>query len=443
MSIGTFDPGLKEDAGLAPFAAGARESKLFASVSRALAPVLFAVVWLAATGTAFAQCTGAGAPSNTETKCLTAVAIPGGLTSFDISFVNPERSEYYLADRTNKGIDIIDTASNTFKKRIFSSAFPFAGIQADNNHSGPDGVVARGRCLYTGDGDSTLKVFDIDVGEHGELLQRVDTGASPKTRLDEMALSGDGHFLLAVNNAANPPFATLFPVDDDSCTVGTGFKIEADPSVIPADNQGLSIEQPTWVELTHRFVVSVPTTINNPTANCSYGSVNPGNPPCSGAILVIDPTHPVTPVPLADTISLINCGPNGATVGPHGNVMVGCTPGNQPTNLETTIINAKTHNYVDVGNLTGSDEVWYNRGSNRYYTGSNRNPGGAVLGVVDGTTNFLVETIPQSPGSHSVAADSRRNEIFVPENATGPVSAGICGGSNGCVAVYSAPSTDE
>jgi hypothetical protein len=46
MSIGTFDPGLKEDAGLAPFAAGARESNLFASVSHALAPVLFAVVWL-------------------------------------------------------------------------------------------------------------------------------------------------------------------------------------------------------------------------------------------------------------------------------------------------------------------------------------------------------------------------------------------------------------
>lgn len=98
MSIGTFDPGLKEDAGLATFAAGGRESNLFASVSRALAPILFAVVWLAATGTAFAQCTGAGAPSNTETKCLTAVAIPGGLTSFDISFVNPERSEYYLAE---------------------------------------------------------------------------------------------------------------------------------------------------------------------------------------------------------------------------------------------------------------------------------------------------------------------------------------------------------
>lgn len=414
---GTFDKGFQTGAWLAAVAV---------------------VLWLASAGTAFAQCTGAGAPSNTETRCLTAVAIPGGLTSFDISFVNPDRAEYYLADRTNKGVDVIDTSTNTFKKRIFSAAFPFAGIQADNNHSGPDGVVARGRCLYAGDGDSTLKVFDIDQGPNGTLLQRVDTGAVPKTRLDEMALSGDGRFLLAVNNAADPPFATLFPVDDDSCTVGAGFQIEADPSVIPS-GQGLSIEQPTWVQLTQRFVVSVPTTANNPTPTCSYGSVNPGNPPCSGAILVIDPANAVTPVPLADTIRLVNCGPNGATVGPHGNVMVGCTPGNQSTDLETTVINAKTFNYVDVGDLTGSDEVWYNSGSNRYYTGSSANPGGAVLGVVNGTTNFLVEKIPQSPGSHSVAADSRRNRIYVPENAVGPVSLGICGAQTGCVAVYAAP----
>jgi hypothetical protein len=126
--------------------------------------------------------------------------------------------------------------------------------------------------------------------------------------------------------------------------------------------------------------------------------------------------------------------------------MVGCTPGNQPGDNETTIINAKTFKYVDVGNLSGSDEVWYNRGSNRYYTGSSGNPaslGGPVLGVVDGTTNFLVEKIPQSPGSHSVAADSRRNEIYVPENKVGPVSAGICGSSNGCVAVYKARRNDE
>jgi hypothetical protein len=174
---------------------------------------------------------------------------------------------------------------------------------------------------------------------------------------------------------------------------------------------------------------------------------------------VIDPTNLVNPI--GKIVPLIHCGPNGATVGPHGNVMVGCTPGNQPGDNETTVINAKTFRSVDVGNLTGSDEVWYDAGSGRYYTGSSAMTGGAVLGVVNGVTNFLLETIPQSSRSHSVAADRQRHEIYVPQAApfavvgiggdtTGPtkdgiggVGAGICGTTNGCIAVYIAPGTGD
>jgi hypothetical protein len=66
--------------------------------------------------------------------------------------------------------------------------------------------------------------------------------------------------------------------------------------------------------------------------------------------------------------------------------------------------------------------------------------------VVDAATNFLVEKIPASSNSHSVAADSKRNLIFVPQVAPNTVvvggdstdvGAGICGTNNGCVAVYS------
>ncbi len=74
-----------------------------------------------------------------------------------------------------------------------------------------------------------------------------------------------------------------------------------------------------------------------------------------------------------------------------------------------------------------------------------------MLGVIDGTS-VLIETIPQGSGSHSVAADSKRNLIFVPQVAplaavgaggdTTAVGAGICGTANdktgtGCIAVYS------
>jgi hypothetical protein len=397
---------------------------------------------------AAAQCTGPGAPMTTQTHCLTAIAIPGNpIRSFDISWDNPNRAEYYLADRSNKGIDIIDTSHNTFKKTIggfVGIKLNSAGTAVDNNHSGPDGIVSHGKWLYAGDGDSTLKVIDLGTGA---IVATISTGGT--TRLDEMALTTDGKMLIAANNAEDPPFATLFTANGDETSNSVSFvaKITADSSVIPS-GFGLSMEQPAWDESTQRFIVSVPTIKDNP-AGCNYGQNPPPNT-CSGAILVIDPTNHLNPI--EKVVPLIHCGPNGATVGPLGNVMVGCTPANQPGDLETTIINAKTFKYVDVGNLTGSDEVWFDRGSGRYYTGSSAMAGGAVLGVVDGGTNFLLETIPQSGASHSVAADRQHHKVFVPQVAPfavvglggdkTPVGAGICGGNNGCIAVYAVPAAE-
>jgi hypothetical protein len=410
--------------------------------------VLLAALLVCTAESAGAQCQGPGAPTTTQTECLTAIPIPGNpIRSFDISWVNPDRAEYYLADRSNNGIDIIDTRHNAFKKTIGG----FVGIKlntlgtaVDNNHSGPDGVTSHGRWLYAGDGDSTLKVIDLKTGT---IVATISTGGT--TRLDEMALTTDGKLLLAVNNAEDPPFATLFTAngDDDDNSVTEITKISVDPTVIPS-GFGLSIEQPAWDESIQRFIVSVPIIKDNPTG-CNYGQ---NAPPvtCSGAVLVIDPTNLLNPI--EKVVPLIHCGPNGATIGPHDNDMEGCTPNNQPGDLETTIINVKNFNYVDVGNLTGSDEVWYDSGSDRYYTGSSAMPGGAVLGVVDGETNFLLETIPQSSASHSVAADSRRHRVFVPQVAPksivglgGDVTTTgqqICGTTNGCIAVYTVPGTE-
>src|SRR5712671_7342809 len=118
--------------------------------------VAFGAISLATTG-AFAACTGPGAPTNTQTRCLTAIDLQGlPLKSYDISFVNPQRAEYYLADRSNSGIVIIDTQHLTFKRRIggFIGEVP-AGVGVNNNKSGPDGVVVHGHWLYAGDGDSS------------------------------------------------------------------------------------------------------------------------------------------------------------------------------------------------------------------------------------------------------------------------------------------------
>lgn len=429
---------------------------------------LSAAVSLVATEAALAApCTGPGAPLTTQTECLTAVQIPGNpLRSYDISWVNPDRAEYYLGDRSNAGISIISTKNNTFKRTIPG----FVGIKllgsgaVDNNHSGPDGVTSHGRWLYAGDGDSTLKVIDLNAPTTSAIKQSIPTGGT--TRVDEMALTTDGRLLLAANNAEDPPFATLFRANDDGATsnVAIIIKISVDPTIIPP-NFGLSLEQPAWEPETARFYTSIPIIANNP-AGCNYGQLT-GPITCHGGLLVTDPLNPVAtevafdPATNTGVVPLNACSPNGATVGPHENILLGCTPNNNPSDTTTLVINAETKNYANIGGITGSDEVWFNAGDMRYYTGSSGMPKpagsplgtGSVLGVIDGTS-VLIETIPQSSGSHSVAADCKRNTIFVPQVApfavvgtggdlnttAGPgsptVGSLICGSNNGCVAVY-------
>jgi hypothetical protein len=434
----------------------------------ALSPAIVAAVSLAGSGAAFASCTGPGAPTDTQTRCLTAVQIPGNpMRSFDISWVNPDRAEYYLADRSNAGIDIIDTEHNAFKRTLGG----FVGIKlngtggVNNNISGPDGVTTHGRWLYGGDGNSTLKVFDLDAPTASALKQSIPTGGT--TRVDEMALTTDGRLLLAANNAEDPPFGTLFRANGDASVsnVTALLRVMVSNAILPK-GFGLSIEQPAWDPQTRRFYVSIPVIANNPTG-CNYGQLS-GAITCDGGLLVVDPrtaTAPTTvlgafdPTTNTGVVPLNKCGPNGATVGPHDNLLLGCTPQNNPSDTDTLVINAKTKNFALIGNITGSDEVWFNSGDFRYYLGASRAcgsagtcpdpthgfPDSAALGVVD-ATSVLIEKIPQSSASHSVAADSERNFIYVPQVAPASVvgSGGdittvgqrICGSMNGCVAVY-------
>src|SRR5262249_15258291 len=146
-------------------------------------------------------------PTTTETQCQTAIIIPGEkLRSFDISWVDPHRAEYYLGDRSNAGADVIDTNKLTIQRTIktwtvspackapaigtctlVGVVLNAAGTAVDNNRSGPDGVTSHGRWLYGGDGNSTLKVIDLSISGSNAIVQSISTGGS--TRVDEMALT--------------------------------------------------------------------------------------------------------------------------------------------------------------------------------------------------------------------------------------------------------------
>src|SRR5262249_58137811 len=141
---------------------------------------------------------------------------------------------------------------------------------------GPDGVVSHGRWLYAGDGNSTLKVIDLD-NLATPIQQILPTGGT--TRVDEMALTTDGRLLIAANNAEDPPFATLFAAngDDPVSHVTNITKVVIDPaSGLIVKDAGQSLEQPAWDPTTKRFYTSVPAVATNPPGRDP--SANPAGP---------------------------------------------------------------------------------------------------------------------------------------------------------------------
>src|SRR5215471_13649560 len=136
-------------------------------------------------------------------QLVTRIDVPGApLASFDISWVDPATQTYYLADRSNGGVDVISTKDRTFVTRIGG----FVGFRGKNNVSGPDGLVLvpDRRELWVGDGDSTVKVIDLKAGA---VVATIATGGTK--RADELDYDPTHHIVLIANPDEDPPFVTL------------------------------------------------------------------------------------------------------------------------------------------------------------------------------------------------------------------------------------------
>jgi hypothetical protein len=370
--------------------------------------------------------------------------IPGSpLKFFDISWVDAPTHRYFLADRSNAGVDIIDGTTNTFVARIpgFAGQKFNANGSADNDHSGPDGVLVVGNRLFVGDGDSTVKVFDL--GTNLPVGSPISTCLPGHTvancaRADEMAYDPKDQLLIVANNAATPDaFMTLIST--------TSLKV-VDQIVFPAAQFSGGIEQAQWDPKTRRFYVSIPAVNGNPR---------------TGAVAVINPL-PIGHATIEKLFPVADCNPAGLALGPHQRLLLGCSL----TNGQSVIMSATDGHIVKViHGVGGSDEVWFNAGDGRYYLAARNNVvvgpdgtvqvnatsgnaiGGAadpVLGIIDAFTNKLVKNIstgattPNTPATsaHSVAADRITNHVFVPlpPNAACPT---------GCIGVYWSADQDD
>jgi hypothetical protein len=438
-----------------------------------LVAAAFAAVPLILGSAAWAQ----GNPSGNASalRFVKAIAIPptpqnpvGKMFSFDISFVDPSTGLYFLADRSNLAVDVIDTTgaftgkANSLFGQIGGQATGQANFKGDTGTtatSGPDGVASSFPCIFAGDGDSRLLSFAAP--NYSTVVSAINTGG--QFRVDEMAVDPKDGLVLATNNAETVPFSTLVTYNKTTCALSNPIKI-----VINAAN-GVNAtngaEQSVWDPSTQSFYISIPE-INGPGG---------GGP--NGAVAKISTTGAVV-----TTYPINFCQPAGLTVGPNGDLLVGCntvfdTAGNPCSAVvpspspnatvghpalctgtaapQSAICNpgrgCTGNALVSVPGAGGGDEVYFNSGDGNYYVTAGNDPKGPLLGVVASGTNTLqpntltqvVPTISPIPAvltgakhgagtAHSVAAAGKFVYVPLPANTAYP------GCGTGCIAVFSA-----
>jgi DNA-binding beta-propeller fold protein YncE len=329
------------------------------------------------------------------------IQIPGAnLTSFDITYVDQASQRIFLADRSNKGIDIFDAKTEKFIGRVAGMVgLRMKDGKPSNEISGPNGVLAFGDEAWVGDGDSQVRVVDLKAMK---IADTINTGG--KARADELDYDPkDGVILIANGDEDEAPFVTLI-------STKPGHKIIAKLE-FPQATDG--IEQPAWNPADDLFYVALPE-LNNDGFR--------------GGIAVIDPTGKLIKI-----LPTSGCHGNGLVFGPNQHLFYGCTAhGKEGMESKQNVYDTSGNLIAEIPGVGGSDEVAYSKTNGQYYSGSSNSASGHVLGVFDANTNKLVTAIPiRGNAPHSVAVNEANGHIYMP--------AGAKEGGCGCILVFGGP----
>jgi hypothetical protein len=351
------------------------------------------------------------------------------LNSFDISWVDPDVHAYFLSDRSNKAVDVVDTISKNQSKLAVGA---FVGFTGNNDTSGPNGVLTihnHGTTeVWAGDGNSTVKVIDFKTGN---ILHTISTNGLE--RADELCYDPVDHLIQIANDAeadvaGHAPFISFIPTEGPNAYTVV--------KQIPFPQATNGIEQCKWNPRNGLIYLNLPE-VNGTGADTTDGNV-----------VIIDPRRMA--VLTAFKVPVTECaGPQGMAIGPEPQILLGCNAVSQPpgTGQNAAVMDERTGQLIKVlANAGGADEVWFNPGDGHYLLADGSNTTQEQLAIVDSL--FLQQDAPvviaKPPGAghaHSVAADVRTNEVYfpIPDNA----GSTLCPTSGGCVAIFAAQGRDD
>jgi hypothetical protein len=361
-------------------------------------------------------------------QAITITGVP--LVSFDISWVDPEVHSYFLSDRSNKAVDVIDTITKNQSKL---GAGAFVGFTGNNDTSGPNGVLAINHHgtteVWAGDGNSTVKVIDFKTGTITHVIS-----THGLERADELCYDPVDHLVQIANDAeadvpGHAPFISFIPTEGpDAYTVVRQISF-------PQATNG--IEQCQWNPRNGLIYLNLPEVNGN------------GKDTTDGNVVVIDPRRMA--VLTAFPVDVTKCaGPQGMAIGPAPQILLGCNAVSQPpgTGQNSGVIDERNGRLIAVlPNAGGADEVWFNPGDGHYLLADGSNTTQEQLAIVDSLSDqedpFVVIAKPPGPGhAHSVAADLRTNEVYVPiPNNAGSTLCPVP--ASGCVAIFHSQGRDD
>ncbi len=156
------------------------------------------------------------------------------------------------------------------------------------------------------------------------------------------------------------------------------------------------IEQPVWNAKTQMFYLALPGTAENP----------------AGEVDEIDPAGQ-----LIRRVFPTTCSPAGLAVVPRQRLVTSCGD----------VIDIASGNVLTTVANVGADEIWFNSGEEYVYFGGFQGINVPVLDTADNTVvaTLVVGVINPTPpppflqSTHSVAADSENNIVFVPVTNAG------------------------
>ncbi|SAL84962.1 hypothetical protein AWB74_07120 [Caballeronia arvi] len=329
-------------------------------------------------------------PASSSPNLITNIAVPNASSppfSFDIGYT--EAGRYYLADRNNKAIDVVDTKSNALIAQISG---PFAGVGATTDASGPDGIVGitGTNTIYVGDVDS-VKVVDTNALKTIKTIAISNSGS----RVDEGCYDPDDHLVMFASPGETPPYVTILSTTTQAVVSKLVF------------NGSSGLEACTYDSTTKNFYINNDGTTANPDGELDViaaSSVSTGT------------------LKISKAFPLGKCSPSGLALGPNSDILVGCDPsaGNP---LITLILDRNTGAQLASVPFGGVDQVTYDSASNRYFLPARHyvSSGTAAasgftpqMGVIDGTTRQLLYKVSIGAGAHSVAVDGTLGQVYVP-----------------------------